>query len=433
MSSFPGRLRESDEISIDQFSGTNLSSSVFFLSHCHHDHMVGLGSAAFLNALRSEDRPLFCHPITKQLLLHDPRRRYNQLEPFIVTREVEAPFTIFSDGAPLAKVTFLGAKHCPGSVMILFEFDLGQNVLYTGDFRLARKDWLAFSSLRLSPLSARFKPIDSLYFDSTFCSEESRQIQSREQCKHLLLRVVKEWLSRRPKNKVLIWSYANYGHEFILKSLWKALRMKIHVAAERLRTYKSCGSKFADFATADAEETRLHGCVYWAHEEEEDKVTRRQVLGCSGCSAGDEAVMVVKLSMMWFSLQKGVSSLNMVGYVQERFTRLQYSCHSSLTEVEEAFRILRPKRAYPNVVGRGINGQKIANHFRPFLNRSTTIRAPVLRGLGAKPLRNHPVQKNPSGFSEYLRVAENVAGRECKKLDLLMCKLRQNSIERMKE
>lgn len=35
-------MDEIKHISIDRFDGDNLQSKVFFLSHCHTDHMVGL-------------------------------------------------------------------------------------------------------------------------------------------------------------------------------------------------------------------------------------------------------------------------------------------------------------------------------------------------------------------------------------------------------
>lgn len=45
MSTFGGLVEEIPGISIDRFDGHNLKSKVFFLSHCHTDHMVGLDEA----------------------------------------------------------------------------------------------------------------------------------------------------------------------------------------------------------------------------------------------------------------------------------------------------------------------------------------------------------------------------------------------------
>lgn len=45
MSTFSGKIEDFPYISLDRFDGTNLNSKVFFLSHCHTDHMVGLFSS----------------------------------------------------------------------------------------------------------------------------------------------------------------------------------------------------------------------------------------------------------------------------------------------------------------------------------------------------------------------------------------------------
>lgn len=42
MSTFSGLIEEIPGISIDRFDGENLKSKIFFLSHCHTDHMQGL-------------------------------------------------------------------------------------------------------------------------------------------------------------------------------------------------------------------------------------------------------------------------------------------------------------------------------------------------------------------------------------------------------
>jgi len=239
--------------------------------------------------------------------------------------------------------------------------------------------------------------------------------------------MVKEWLARSPQHKILIWSYANYGHEFILNSLCKALKMKIHVTVDRMKTYQSCGTRFSEFATTDAQETRIHACVYWVHEEERERTVHRQVLGCSGCSTTSDQVMVIKLSMMWFSLHKATNPQKdpIIGYVKGRFTRLQYSCHSSLTEVEDAFRILRPTHAYPNVVGRGNDEQKIMNHFRSFLQHGRGAESVSSEDRNKRPIAARVgIRKDLKRFKEYLNAAEEVTGCECAKLDEILERLK---------
>lgn len=59
MSTFGGLLEEIKDISIDRFDGDNVQSKVFFLSHCHTDHMVGLRDHS--NGLPG---PLYVSPVT---------------------------------------------------------------------------------------------------------------------------------------------------------------------------------------------------------------------------------------------------------------------------------------------------------------------------------------------------------------------------------
>lgn len=63
MSTFNGKLKEFPNISIDRFDDDNLESKVFFLSHCHSDHMKGLGNYGLPG-------PLYVHPISAVILKH---------------------------------------------------------------------------------------------------------------------------------------------------------------------------------------------------------------------------------------------------------------------------------------------------------------------------------------------------------------------------
>lgn len=54
MSTFNGTIPEIPFASIDRFDGNNRQSSVFFLSHCHTDHMVGLSGMQMADTDRDE-------------------------------------------------------------------------------------------------------------------------------------------------------------------------------------------------------------------------------------------------------------------------------------------------------------------------------------------------------------------------------------------
>ena len=52
MSEFAGPISELPGVSIDRFNGDNLESMVYFLSHCHTNHMVGLNEPELFERLK---------------------------------------------------------------------------------------------------------------------------------------------------------------------------------------------------------------------------------------------------------------------------------------------------------------------------------------------------------------------------------------------
>lgn len=147
MSTFAGMMNEFAGISIDRFDNDNLNSKIFFLSHCHMDHMVGL------NDPNGIPGPLYVSPITSIII----RKQFPQIKDIVVLkangkRSLNIQFMLCNVGHsfPLEStpikytnvdgmtqyvtVTTLPAFHCPGSVMFLFEQE-NVKVLYTGDFR----------------------------------------------------------------------------------------------------------------------------------------------------------------------------------------------------------------------------------------------------------------------------------------------------------
>lgn len=65
MSTFSGFIKEIDGISVDRFTELNFQSKVFFLSHCHADHMVGLRDLTPENQLPG---PLYLSEISLEIV-----------------------------------------------------------------------------------------------------------------------------------------------------------------------------------------------------------------------------------------------------------------------------------------------------------------------------------------------------------------------------
>ena len=59
MSEFAGPITDFPGISIDRFNVLNLKSTVYFLSHCHTDHMVGLNEPELFERLNHYNLKFF--------------------------------------------------------------------------------------------------------------------------------------------------------------------------------------------------------------------------------------------------------------------------------------------------------------------------------------------------------------------------------------
>lgn len=76
MSTFSGFLDEIDHISIDRFIEENFHSKIFFLSHCHMDHMEGLSKIDAENELPG---PLYLSHVSMVII----QRKYPSIKNLI--------------------------------------------------------------------------------------------------------------------------------------------------------------------------------------------------------------------------------------------------------------------------------------------------------------------------------------------------------------
>ncbi|KAM3723788.1 Protein artemis [Dirofilaria immitis] len=384
MNSFCGRFNECNWITVDQFGLDNLKSSAFFLSHCHTDHMQGLDSDQFYELIESKTAAFYCHRISKILLSSE--NCYARLLEHIVPKNYGEKFTITAIcnnekqelllPSSSVDVTFLDAQHIPGSAMILFEFHDGFRLLYTGDCRLSKDDWIACDMLKDPFTSSGFKRLDALYFDNTFCRRGAENIPALKQSCALFVKMVKEWLEKDSNNKVLIWC-GRFGHELLLKAVWNELHVKCHVTVMKYRIYSKIDF-LADCITPLAQDTRVHACAAKPsvteevfHVNKQNVVAKRKndinfkqkISTCWYCRPDRSNVRVIKPSAMWFLRR---NEKNALGYENNRFCRLLYAGHCSLTETENALNLLRPVRAYPNTTDKHSKdfAEKLMKYFR---------------------------------------------------------------------
>ncbi|KAM4646073.1 5' exonuclease Apollo isoform 2-T2 [Amazona ochrocephala] len=164
------------------------AARLFFLSHLHSDHTVGLSS--------TWNRPLYCSPLTARLL----HRRLQVPTCWIRPLEVGQSHILGEE----VTVTLLDSNHCPGSVMFLFEGAFG-TILYTGDFRYT-------STMQGEPV-LRGRHIDRLYLDNTHCNPQ-RLLPSRQHATHQAARIIR----KHPQHQVVIGVYS-LGKEMLLVDL----------------------------------------------------------------------------------------------------------------------------------------------------------------------------------------------------------------------
>ncbi|XP_064606431.1 protein artemis-like [Liolophura sinensis] len=382
MSSFPGKMREYDKISLDRFDNYkgsyNLKSTVYFLSHFHKDHTVGLSSDSFFERMKMSRKVfIYCTEVTKILMLADDH--YKHLEKYVKTLEVDVPTRIvipdeYTDKDEYITVTLIPAGHCPGSVMFLIEGTEG-TVLYTGDFRwegneVTRVPWFRSGD--------SIKDIRSLYVDTTFCIPEAFYIPSRADCVEALYELVKNWIGESPNNCVNISSKTKYGHEHLLKGVADKLDKKIHVLADKHQLYEQI-PELQNVFTSDPSATPIHACCW-----EPDRDTRSR-LPCGFVPANDTdvKVMVVRPSTMWFT--QGVQIKDI--YVKTHYIhRVCYSFHSSFSEVRDFVTFLKPRRVYPNVVPPNQTVEQIQARLNQFLSLIHKDRASGDDQVQTKPL-----------------------------------------------
>ncbi|CAL1207407.1 unnamed protein product [Candida parapsilosis] len=153
---FDGKIREIPGVCVDNFS---YKGEVFFLTHCHSDHLNGLLENSFCGRV-------FCSQLTKDIIALD--HRYNDILRFLIVKEYNEPFEVQTFCSSMT-VTMLKTYHCPGSSMFLFECTNGVSCLATGDIR-AEKWWVSslIQNRYIFPYITGLKTLDQIYLDTTF-------------------------------------------------------------------------------------------------------------------------------------------------------------------------------------------------------------------------------------------------------------------------
>ncbi|CRG94575.1 DNA repair metallo-beta-lactamase protein, putative [Plasmodium gallinaceum] len=106
------------EINIDKNVEKKKITKIYFLTHFHADH--------YMNINRHFNENVFTSTITKSLLVNI----IGINEKYVHNLKINTNYYLFN-----FEVIFIDANHCPGSVIICFQFLNGTKIIHTGDFR----------------------------------------------------------------------------------------------------------------------------------------------------------------------------------------------------------------------------------------------------------------------------------------------------------
>ncbi|KAL5286758.1 DCLRE1C family protein [Megaselia abdita] len=317
MSTFNGVINEFPGIAVDLFEV--LTSKLFFLSHCHSDHMRGLlenKDKLLGKIVLSEISAIF---VKKQFGIRDEQLyvlKVSDESPNEVSYEYEGKETTIC-------VTLLPAQHCPGSVMFLFQSE-DKNILYTGDFRISSCRFEKYSILTSLTLH-------ELYLDSTFLTKEYDYFPTQVESVREICSLINKWLNENSDNKVFIKAPAQYSLEFLLMNIARKCKEKVFVP-EQLQ------DKYIYFEVLD-------------DVISSNKFNSRIFLETGDTFKGKASFnphnMILKPSaLFWKRLSKGDKFSRV--FDSNEF-RVAYSSHCSLQELKEFIEFLKPVKIFLNV------------------------------------------------------------------------------------
>lgn len=337
MSTFLGLIKEIPGISVDRFDGANLTSSIFFLSHCHSDHMHGL-SDMFFEHVDDNKKCLYCSSISKTLLESRFKFKSSCVREININIPNVIEYTIENGEKILISVTPVAAGHCPGSVMFLFERN-NISVLYTGDFRINPIDFPKLKSLHYCNDSKLIPKIfTKIYLDTTFLSTDFPVFPTRQESIFKIYEVIKDWITKDPRNVVILECSATYGSEFLFVELSKMLNMKIHVKDDVFKDYCRI-AQLSCYVTNDPNSTPIHACK---------KKISLSGLHCRSDASNINILTVIPSAMKW--RKKDTSIIGEWDKDKERTFNVCYATHSSLDELKIFIQYFKALEIFPCVM-----------------------------------------------------------------------------------
>lgn len=307
------------------------NARLFFLTHLHGDHIVGLSS--------SWQHKIYCSEVTGKLLVE----RYDIDASLISPLETGCSHILYIDSDQIEQmsVTVINAHHCPGSVMFFFEGYFGK-ILYTGDFRFD-------SEMKDDPLMGNLLHADTLYLDNTYNSPKC-VFPSREESFKQMMEIIQSHEDFHIKIGL-----RNLGKEDLLVKIAVDLNEWIKVPPSFFQLAELLD--LPDVFITGETDARIEVVPFYSIS---NKNTKRWNKECP------------TIALLPTSLYTGLEMSPFCN--QENVYIVPYSDHSSFDELIEFVKFIKPGCIYPIVCGetRGPFGSSISDRanisvFEPYL------------------------------------------------------------------
>lgn len=307
------------------------NARLFFLTHLHGDHIVGLSS--------SWQHKIYCSEVTGKLLVE----RYDIDASLISPLETGCSHILYVDSDQIEQmsVTVINAHHCPGSVMFFFEGYFGK-ILYTGDFRFD-------SEIKDDPLMGNLLHADTLYLDNTYNSPKC-VFPSREESFKQMMEIIQ--------------SHEDFHIKIGLRNLGKE-DLLVKIAVDLNEWIKVPPSFFQLAELLDLPDVFITG-------ETDARIEVVSFYSISNKNIERWNKECPTIALLPTSLYTGLEMSPFCN--QENVYIVPYSDHSSFDELIEFVKFIKPGCIYPIVCGetRGPFGSSISDRadisvFEPYL------------------------------------------------------------------
>lgn len=230
-----GHVLEELPIAIDCFKDVDVQ--LYFLTHAHSDHTVGLTKSWMKSKI-------YCTEVTAKLTAHRLGVRYSWFDA--MTLQQEYIFKVRSeDDWTTVIVTALPANHCPGSCMFLLQTS-DIKILYTGDF----KPNAELFDIGKTIWGPRNRPIDVMYVDNTYADKRCVLPSQKAMVNEII------GLCNEHKDCTIFIGVYWTGHEDLLTAISSGMNQPIVIKPEQMAVLRLLGDISA--FTTDKFESDLH-------------------------------------------------------------------------------------------------------------------------------------------------------------------------------